>query len=61
MSFKTKPGYTPDSQSDLSQYVPDEEDGVIAYAVATTRHPRPSGRGPKRTTLTTSSSWVFLR
>ncbi len=33
MSFFTRPGYTADSQSTLSLYVPDGEDGETAYCI----------------------------
>jgi len=34
MSFQTKPGYTADTQANVTAQVPDTEDGAIAYAVA---------------------------
>lgn len=34
MSYKTKPGYTATNESAISAEVPDEKDGVIAYAEA---------------------------
>lgn len=33
MSFKTKPGYTADTQAEITSSVPDSEDGSTAYAV----------------------------
>lgn len=33
MSFYTKPGYTATNQSVLSSYVPDDQDGEIAYCI----------------------------
>jgi hypothetical protein len=33
MSYRTKPGYTADSQANITAQVPDDEDGAIAFAI----------------------------
>ncbi len=34
MSFRTKPGYTADSQAEITSDVPDDEDGITAFAIS---------------------------
>lgn len=34
MSYRTKPGYTADTQANITAQVPDDEDGAIAFAIA---------------------------
>ena len=34
MSIKTKPSYTADTQTEITQFVPDSEDGITAFAIS---------------------------
>jgi hypothetical protein len=34
VSYRTKPGYTADTQANITAQVPDDEDGAIAFAIA---------------------------